>query len=124
LATCGSSQSIIIERAETKSADTVCRTDVSIDSDGETARVGGNGNFEKVIELGAKASGGNFSRDKGVFDDGAGDVVAHGGLNSDPFGIVTAAVCGDEETIVLWDFVVTSAVGAAALGTVGGTQTV
>ena len=112
---------MIVECTEVESADAIGRTDVSIDSNGEMSRIGGDGHFEKVIELGAEKSSGNFSGDKGVFNDGASDIFARGRLKSNPFSEVGAAIRGDEKSIFFGDFVLASAISAAGFGPVGGT---
>ena len=115
---------MIVECAEIKSADAICGTDISINSNGKISGLGGDGYFEKVIELGTEESSGNFRGDKGVFNDGAGDVFAGGRLNGDPFSEVGTAIRGDEESIFFGDFVVASAISTAGFGAVGGAQRV
>jgi len=111
-----------VECAEVEPADAIGRTDVSINADGTMSHIGGDGHLEKVIVLGTEESSGNFSGDKGVFNDGASDVIARGRLKSNPFSEVGTAIRGDEESIFFREFVFVSAISAAGFGAVGGAQ--
>jgi len=113
-----------VECAEVEPADAIGRTDVSINADGTMSHIGGDGHLEKVIVLGTEESSGNFSGDKGVFNDGASDVIARGRLKSNPFSEVGTAIRGDEESIFFREFVFVSAISAAGFGAVGGAQRV